>query len=442
MTTELATLLSAQTAQQQLNSFFSNVNEWADTTEYIMYVDGTNGSDDYSGATSLLAKKTIQAAVNSSPIIHTGIITINIAAGTYNEGLLIDRAYGPKQFNFVGKVDGSDIPTVIIERGNVGAYGLYAEYYKRVKMTNIKIQNCTNFGAEVAFFSQLEMDNVFIDNCSVYGIKVWDLCYGNIHYSAISNCDSSAIICYGSSILPCTSNNISSCINDGVYLANSSSGHIDGCTIDQCSNYGIHIVDSSYTQVGITSPALPTTITRCGGGIYCTFNSVAYPENVVYGTGGNANTSFDAYEDAGGIIGSLVTALTSNPHPNIYTRKSHIYFEYDNAASSLTNQIMNTLGNNTIAFYLMPDAGSVVGLSIYSKEERTAGTLTAQVSYGGTPISGCIAIIDGTNTQLSFATFNPGVKTFGKGALQVLITTSSDWAPTTADIQVVVSVLV
>jgi hypothetical protein len=108
-----------------------------------------------------------------------------------------------------------------------------------------------------------------------------------------------------------------------------------------------------------------------------------------------------------------------------------------NVLASQTDLAMDTvlLGNRE---YVLPYAGSIVGIGVASSEARTAGTLTVDATVNGTK-SGLTAVLDGTNTQFHTATQAKDTDTFAAGnRLGVKFTTDGTWAPTTADIVVTV----
>lgn len=96
---------------------------------------------------------------------------------------------------------------------------------------------------------------------------------------------------------------------------------------------------------------------------------------------------------------------------------------------------------NAAGGYVMPFDGQVVAVSVRSSAARTAGTLTVDAQVGGTAV-GLTAVLNATNTQ-SKASLQPReTDRFAAGAvIGAQITTDGSWAPVTADIVVVVWVL-
>ena len=91
---------------------------------------------------------------------------------------------------------------------------------------------------------------------------------------------------------------------------------------------------------------------------------------------------------------------------------------------------------------VMPLSGSIIGVSVASTAARTAGTLTVEVTKNGSG-TGLQAQLNATDTQYAYATQELDEDTFDAGdRIGVKITTSADWAPTTADIVVMVLVAI
>jgi hypothetical protein len=121
-------------------------------------------------------------------------------------------------------------------------------------------------------------------------------------------------------------------------------------------------------------------------------------------------------------------------------------FHQDAVAASQTAVAMNTVEAEgvvqTNTGYEIPWAYQIVGISALSGAARTAGTLTVDATIGGT-VTGVQAILDGTNTTDHSSTQR---RDTDNGAAQTVlgckVTTDGSWAPVTADINVVVWILV
>lgn len=92
--------------------------------------------------------------------------------------------------------------------------------------------------------------------------------------------------------------------------------------------------------------------------------------------------------------------------------------------------------------YVIPWEYEVVGISASVSEARTAGTATVDATID-TTATGLQAVIDGTNTLRDTGTQARGTDVGAAGSrVGVKLTTDGTWAPTTADISVVVWVIV
>lgn len=117
---------------------------------------------------------------------------------------------------------------------------------------------------------------------------------------------------------------------------------------------------------------------------------------------------------------------------------------YDDAAAGLTAQLVKRLANAAPPtfrdVFICPVVGSVTRVWVKSNAARTAGTLTAEVYVAGVA-SGAVCVLDGTNTTFSAAAYARGAKAVGAGDnVDVRITTTGAWAPTTADLAIGVEI--
>ena len=191
--------------------------------------------------------------------------------------------------------------------------------------------------------------------------------------------------------------------------------------ISDGSNYAELYVDSTGDlSVGLSGSGgddiiiLDENLKICSGG---SFGSVSCPSITMSGTG-NLVVENDIYA-AGGY-------------------KNSFNFTQSDVAVSQTAVVIDVLGLSGNTEYTLPYAGSITGISISSNGARTAGTLTVDATVDGT-VSGLQAVLDATNTQYHSTTQGVNTDTFSAGnRLGVKITTSADWAPTTADIVVTV----
>lgn len=115
-------------------------------------------------------------------------------------------------------------------------------------------------------------------------------------------------------------------------------------------------------------------------------------------------------------------------------------FYEDDVAQNQTTATMSAAGGTgtTQIEYVMPWAGSVIGISVRSNEARTAQTATLDATIDGTA-TGLQAVLDGTNTQSHSATQADTLDTFTVNQrIGIKLTTHATWTPETADFQAVV----
>lgn len=109
---------------------------------------------------------------------------------------------------------------------------------------------------------------------------------------------------------------------------------------------------------------------------------------------------------------------------------------FDDVGSSLTDQVL-WRGSGTISnrFYF-PKDGYFTGLGVVSDDARIAGTLTATLWVNGTTTNNKYVVLDGSNTIIDILNNGRYNLPISQGDyLDIRITTSSDWSPTTANIQ-------
>ena len=119
----------------------------------------------------------------------------------------------------------------------------------------------------------------------------------------------------------------------------------------------------------------------------------------------------------------------------------------DNVAASQTAVVLSRYGSAGGApayganSWFAPRAGSILGIAVRSNAARSAGTLTVEVYKNSTTATGLTAVLDGTNTTFHSTYQKHALDAFAAGDwLVVKITTDGSWAPTTADIRVIIEV--
>lgn len=142
-----------------------------------------------------------------------------------------------------------------------------------------------------------------------------------------------------------------------------------------------------------------------------------------------------AAHDTGAVVGLTVT----KDDIRVGSTLLHQWTQ-DNAAAAQTDAVL-VLNAGVRTEVTMPRGGHVVGISIRSNAARSAGTLTVEPTINGTKV-GLQGVLNGTDTQTDTARQDPGVDTFTAGQrIGVKLTTDGSWAPTTADVDVAVEVI-
>lgn len=109
---------------------------------------------------------------------------------------------------------------------------------------------------------------------------------------------------------------------------------------------------------------------------------------------------------------------------------------FTNNVAAAENSYAYVIGN--VKGFTLPYAGSVVAISIWSNDARTAGELAATVHINGAGI-GLVATLDAVNTIKDYTAQAAGIDTFSPGdVLKVHLDGDGSWAPTTADVSVLV----
>lgn len=107
----------------------------------------------------------------------------------------------------------------------------------------------------------------------------------------------------------------------------------------------------------------------------------------------------------------------------------------NNVPASQTNQVMFRYNGPVADPYIAPRDGLALSVYVKSNEARTAGTLTATVFKAGVATT-LTAVLDATNTTFKATKITGELVSFDAGdELDIRITTSAAWAPTTADIR-------
>lgn len=131
--------------------------------------------------------------------------------------------------------------------------------------------------------------------------------------------------------------------------------------------------------------------------------------------------------------------LGTDLNPNGYGGfKSAFCFAQDDVAAGQTSVYLKVPGTANGVDITMLFSGSIIGLSVASSENRTAGAATIEPAVAGVP-TGLQVYLNAGTPNFARTTAAKDAYPFSAGQnLGVKLTTSADWAPTTADIVVAI----
>jgi hypothetical protein len=121
-------------------------------------------------------------------------------------------------------------------------------------------------------------------------------------------------------------------------------------------------------------------------------------------------------------------------------------FSVANATTNQSNVDMVPAGGAGTTLIAMPVGGSVIGISVTSSDNITAGTATFRAHSASTEFTSTgypAPVLNATDSNVAYATVRPGAVRFSAGArVGVSFSASTDLAPTnTADFNAVLFVV-
>lgn len=215
-------------------------------------------------------------------------------------------------------------------------------------------------------------------------------------------------------------------------------------------------------QVGLT-PGLTAYLSDTAGSIIYTVVS-AYPQKLGFVTSATqVQIDVDPFSAAGGAFtgttGTFSGVITGNGGITIPGGQDtslgntvissdfiaaggfQLFLSYadDDIDSTQSAVAMTTAGSTTTTAFEMPYSGSIIGISVFTNESRSAGTLTVDATIAGS-VTGLQAVLDGSNADHHSTTQVKDTDAFAAGAIiGVKYTTDAAWRPDgSADINVLV----
>jgi hypothetical protein len=244
-----------------------------------LYVDGSTGDDDNDGLSPTTAKQTIQAAVNTVPVVSTGPATIHIADGTYHESVFIERRL---------LWPGSGFPPITLLGNEASPQNVVLDGQSVLEDGVMVLGMAAIRGIEVTHFTEegLEVDfgYMIVDNCRVIdnvdrpspewnaGISIYNA------GAAISNTVIADNGCHGLEMgegwFDVSIENVQITGNgcDGLYLYSSGELDADGTVLIQ-NNGGIGVAVKDGAVVGFHDGAGLTIQSNTGGSMNASYHS-------------------------------------------------------------------------------------------------------------------------------------------------------------------------
>ena len=257
-----------------------------------LYVDGVSGDDANDGLSPTTAKLTIQAAVDSVPVVLTGPATIHIADGTYHESVLIDWPEMRGGAGFLTLVGNETSPANVVldGEGTIEETGILVLGIAAIR--GIEITGFREEGLEVNF------GLMFVDNCRIInngtgtgydGVGVFGARADISNTVIANNGDSGIEIVDGASNVNLSDVVITGNANHGIEVDDSSHVRLEGTLLIQSNaGFGVHIEDGS--SVDFEDQAGLTIQSNGNGSMQASYHSTIRR----YGNGTTGSCSADA----------------------------------------------------------------------------------------------------------------------------------------------------
>jgi hypothetical protein len=125
-----------------------------------LYVDAITGDDENDGLSLAMPKKTIQAAIDSVPLVLGGTATINISDGTYRESLLMDRRFMRSSFARIVLQGNEASPSLVrLDGEGTRPVGIFVLGFSEIR--GMEIDGFTEQGITVGY------GNLVVDHCRI-----------------------------------------------------------------------------------------------------------------------------------------------------------------------------------------------------------------------------------------------------------------------------------
>ncbi|GAW28164.1 hypothetical protein ULO1_07340, partial [Carboxydocella sp. ULO1] len=218
------------------------------TADMTLYVDAVNGNDNNPG-TQTQPLQTIQAAVNKIPAIVKHTVTINIAAGTYSENVIIKGIFGSGAINILGGSDLTSAANYIVNR--------------------IDVNHCTANIYIKGFTIKLPAGS-WIGGINIVNSSKVQVTYCNINGQNFTDANRAGLICsFGKCVINnCDISNVTSSGNYAGAIVSSSCGQVNSWSNTGSNNtYGLNARAGIIHREDTTQPGATTATVTSGGGV-------------------------------------------------------------------------------------------------------------------------------------------------------------------------------
>ena len=211
----------------------------------------------------------------------------------------------------------------------------------------------------------------------------------------------------------------------------------------ECAQFDVNIDDQTTATEDVTLEWAVITAGALAGELELDGASLNPTTDAGLDLGKTAQEFNDLYIDGTANIDTLSADAVSSIAGHDEVRVAAFsFYDVDVAASQSAAawgvDASASVGGASFAAIPMPLAGSVIGISVYSNDACTSGSLTADATIN-TTATGLQAVLNDTVTTTAVTMQANDADTFTAGQLLgVKVTTTSPWVPTTADAIVVV----
>jgi hypothetical protein len=219
-----------------------------------LYV-ATTGNDSNVGLTASRPFATVGAAIAAIPPSASGSWTINIAAGTYPEGLDVRKATNPNlNITIQGPMAAFGAQTAIFEGVALGpsTLGIYAEDLAKVTVKHVAFRNFVRGGVYFAGCLFAQMENVKVFRCGTAGRELVRAQHAVLVVTGCQldgdNASLNGFVCYHGFMSVLGATTVTKCTGAAALYAESAGGHFDTNIISNCAR-GLYALQGGFPTI-------------------------------------------------------------------------------------------------------------------------------------------------------------------------------------------------